>query len=247
MHKINKEDKIITDRYTIEKYLEQCRDLNNKSEAIVELLNNRSKYKEESLLELCKSAARKEGRTLHHIYPKCRYSEKYLNPSNWIFLTRDQHFQLHFYLMMAYANYQDEEEKSKWIAYTRAAHAFCVRGTKCYDADIVVHNSNEVKIINAMYRKAFSGKNNPMYGKLGKNNPMYGKHYKMSAETKQKISKALSGKNHPMYGKHYKMSAETKQKISKALSGKKYHHSEKYYAKHPDRRPIDKQEDEENL
>ena len=46
------------------------------------------------------------------------------------------------------------------------------------------------------------------------------KSYKLSEETKKKMSEAKSGENHPRYGK--KHSEESKKKMSEALKGKKF-------------------------
>ena len=75
-------------------------------------------------------------------------------------------------------------------------------------------------------REAFSGKNNPMYGKRGELSPLYGK--PRSEETKRKISEANKGTNSYMYGKRGELcpnygrrhSEETKRKMSEARKGK---------------------------
>ena len=70
----------------------------------------------------------------------------------------------------------------------------------------------------------------------GERHPMYGRHhteetksklsesaknryleYGVSAETREKISKAISGENHPMYGKHH--SEESREKMSESKKG----------------------------
>ena len=63
---------------------------------------------------------------------------------------------------------------------------------------------------------AQTGERNPMYGRTGERNPNYGKH--RSAETRAKISMAVSGERHPNYGKS--PSAETRARQSKAMIGR---------------------------
>lgn len=59
--------------------------------------------------------------------------------------------------------------------------------------------------------------NSPIYGKKGKDHPFYGQRH--SAESRKKISEALSGDKHPFYGKP--CSSERKANISESLKGRK--------------------------
>ncbi len=102
---------------------------------------------------------------------------------------------------------------------------------------------------------AFSGANNPMYGKRGKLAPWWGKHHTeetkrkisqgnkgkiVSEESKQKMSIAKKGISRGKHSKEtiakmiesrkrYKISEATKKKISKTLTGRKlsFEHAEK--------------------
>lgn len=76
---------------------------------------------------------------------------------------------------------------------------------------------------------AFSGENNPMYGKTGEEHPAFG--YKHTEESRKKISENQLGEKNHMYGRigennpNYgsKRSEETKMKLSEGRKGEKNH------------------------
>ena len=120
----------------------------------------------------------------HHIKPKSIYPDLKNDQSNIVKLLPEEHYKCHQLLPEIYKEANDEE------AYEKMLYAWHFMAVTRSDLPIDEQAKEYARLIREFRKvqsKAFSGKNNPMYGK----------HH--SAESKQKMSKALSGKKyHPM-------------------------------------------------
>lgn len=87
--------------------------------------------------------------------------------------------------------------------------------------EIALHRSSGHRLLNMTDGGdgllGWSGEKHPMFGRRGNLSPRFGKRH--TAESKKKMSEALSGRNHPMFGKSPSFS--TRKKIGNSNRGKK--------------------------
>ena len=161
----------------------------------------------EQLIEYSRHKNQGEYTHKHHVIPKCLGGSN--RKDNIIELSWLTHYYAH--KLLAEEN-PDNKELQKAFKKMGDIDTYL---KKCYMSSVVPVSEDRKKKMSENHVDV-----------SGENNPFYGKHH--TDEARKSISEKMSGKSNAT-GKHWKLSDESKQKMSESHKGKKYNTTLKHW------------------